>query len=256
MEQYSIIEMREQTQCIKATARAIEHNDFLTAKIHDLLNFRNDDNESDYEGVNRYQYEQYDLHNRYSFFDQPFEENGLKGVKDVRGKVRVPALYKGFYQMYDYADVAHEALSYCPMCAYNQHDICALVSADGKGIPLTPFIYDAIRKNPYDSYFTTYRGNKQGLISAYGTVVVPCTMNFIYESLNGITSFEADGKFGLATEGVYIPPVYDALDVKRGRIYVRKGDVWGYLDELGTFIDEFDVDTWGNAYLLSLQSEF
>ena len=238
---------------LQPTPEVIERNDFLNAKINELLSqIQPNDFDYDYTEVNKYGEEQYALHQKYAFFDQVFEENGRKGVKDVRGNIRVPALYTDYYQLFDYENPETSELKNFPVCAYNEEDKCALVTTDGKGTPLTPFIYDSIVKDTFDNYYTTHVGHKEGMMKSDGTVIVPCEMDTIYENFNGIICIEAQGKWGLVTTwGTYVAPVYDEMTEKDENVYVRKGETWGYLDEEGNFIDEADEDTWQNEAILN-----
>ena len=68
------------------TPEIIERNDFLSAQIDDMLETQID---PDLEVVNAYIREQQELHKKYSFFDEVFEENGMKGVKDIKGNIRI-----------------------------------------------------------------------------------------------------------------------------------------------------------------------
>ena len=232
------------------TAEVIERNDFLTAKINEMLAVEN----PDFDAVNVLAVEQYDLHQKYTFFDQVFEENGLVGIKDVKGNVRVPALYIDYHQVYDYLDTHSPELKTYPVCAYDQHEKCALVTTDGKGTPLTPFIYDEIDKDEFWSNFITVIGEKKGMMDKHGKILIPCEMDTLYDAFNGIYTFEAGGKFGLYTEwNLYIAPTYDEMTEKDDYIYVRLGDTWGYLDYDGKFIDEADQETLDESDLLNIE---
>ena len=235
------------------TAEVIEYNDSLTAKITEMLGAEN----PDYDEINTCIEEQHAMHQKYTFFDQTFEENGLVGVKDVKGNVRVPALYTDFYQLYDYLDTHSPELKGYPVCAYDANDKCALVTTDGKGTPFTPFVYDVIAKDNFSNNFMTVNDEKKGMMDKQGTILIPCEMDTIYDAFNGIYTFEAGGKFGLYTDWkLYIAPIYDEMTDKDDNIYVRLGDTWGYLDYDGKFIDEADQETLDESDLLNYEPNF
>ena len=236
------------------TPEIIERNDFLTDLIDDLVNVHLD---PDLDEINAYLGEQQDIHSKYSFFDEVFEENGLKGVKDIKGNIRVPAIYTDIYGLYDYMNMYSPEMKNLPICAYDQNHKCALVRPDGKGTPLTPFIYDAIVKDRFVHEFTIIQGEKKGTMNKKGNILVPCEMDDVYEYFNSIRVLEAGGKYGLTTDwGLYIAPVYDEIDDKNDYVYVRLGDTWGYLDHSGKFIDESDDETVETTHLLNFEPEF
>ena len=235
------------------TAEIIERNDFLTAKLSEMLSVE----KPDYGAANVFSEEQYDIHTKYDFFDQVFEENGLKGIKDVKGNIRVPAIYTGFYQLYDHWGLFSLRMKRLPVCAYDKNGKCALVTTDGKGTQLTPFIYDAIKNEDLLDEFIVVQGKKKGVVDSCGNVLVPCEMDVVYEYFNSIRAFEAGGKFGLITSwGLYIAPIYDDMTEKDEYVYVRLGDTWGYIDYDGKFIDESDEETLDDSALLNYDPEF
>ena len=236
------------------TAEIIERNDFLSDQIDDMLETRFD---PDFDVINAYLREQQDLHAKYSFYDQVFEENGLKGVRDLKGNIRVPAIYTNFYELYDYMNMYAPEMKNLPICAYDQNNKCALVLPNGKGTPLTPFIYDAIVKDRFVHEFTIVQGDKKGVMDKKGNVLVPCEMDDVYEFFNSIQVLVSNGKFGLITDwGLYIAPIYDELNEKNDYVYVRLGDTWGYIDHGGKFIDEADHETLQGNCLLNFEPEF
>ena len=179
-----------------------------------------------------------ELNETYDFCDRIFEENGKKGLMDIKGDIRVPALYTDFFERYDY----DENRNY-PVAAADESGKYALVAADGTGKPLSDFIYDAIYTPYFSKSFITKSGNKYGVISLEGKEIVPAVMDACTDVLNGIMVVEADGKEGVATDcGLYIVPEYDEISEKDDFVYARKGDMWGYFSESGEFIPESDTD--------------
>ena len=192
--------------------------------------------------------EQQNLHEKYNFCDQVFEENGLKGLRDVKGKVLIPARYYGFHESFDY-----DYFRKYPIGAYNKEGKCALVSTDGTGTELTPFEYDGIKKFTWYDMYITMKGDKKGLLNLKGEVLVPCVLDTVYDAFNDIIQFEQGGKYGLITTdgSLYVKPVYDEITDKDEDVYVRLGDQWGFLDEEGSFIDEKDQDRLDASFLLN-----
>ena len=145
----------------------------------------------------------------YDYYDQTFEVDGKVGLKDVKGNILVPALYKDFPERYCSLFMRKR-----PMPVMGDNDKYALVSTDGTNTVLTPFEYDAIYHKECTSYYicTKREGDKvlAGLLGVTGEVLVPCEMDYFYESKNGIEAFKKADKYGFyAIDGTYLPPMYD-----------------------------------------------
>ena len=52
--------------------------------------------QEEFDEANRLQEEFYQIEENYDLFDKEFEEDGKIGLKEVTGRVIVPALYQGF----------------------------------------------------------------------------------------------------------------------------------------------------------------
>ena len=188
----------------------------------------------------------YDLNEKYDFFDQIFEENGKKGIKDITGAIRVPALYSDFAETYHY-DVFRNR----PVPAANDQDKFALVTTDGTGRPVTPFIYDCIHQIDWTNFYLAKKDGKHAVLTNSGEEVVPCIIDSISEACNGISSFTSDGKEGLFTDTrLYVAPIFDEITENDEKVYARLGNQWGYIDEEGNFIEEHDEDALDDADLL------
>lgn len=86
--------------------------------------------EENYDEANKLQEEYYKIESEYNLFDYTYEENGKMGVKEVTGKVRVPAIYRNFSELYSYTIKRND-----PVGAQNEEGKFALVTTDGKGTP-------------------------------------------------------------------------------------------------------------------------
>ena len=193
------------------------------------------------------------LYKEYDLFDVTFEEDGCKGVKDIAGKVRVPAMYKEYPEVYSYAWGRE-----MPMAAVNKEGKCALVAADGTGTALCGFEYDNISYMRGTNDMFLCRRNegevsKEGVLNAKGEVIVPCKMDTIYEFANNFAAVKKGEKYGIVTySGAFIEPVYDDVEEKDGYIMACKEGVWGYISEGGKFIAEDDEEAMRDENLLAL----
>ena len=145
--------------------------------------------EENYDEANKLQEEYYKIESEYNLFDYTYEENGKMGVKEVTGKVRVPAIYRNFSELYSYTIKRND-----PVGAQNEEGKFALVTTDGKGTPpLCDFKYDLIECKHYTSFYTCCKeseGKKSfGLLTAKGKEFVLCEMDVIYDIFNSIIVF-------------------------------------------------------------------
>ncbi len=176
-----------------------------------------------------------DLNGKYDFFDQEFTEGGLTGLKDVTGKVRIPAMYKAIGARYRI-----EAWRNHPVPVVNAEGKYAIVRADGTGEPLCDFVYDYIGLLTWTELFTAYIGDKAILLRPDGSKLFTAPVDYIHEPLNDLIVLENEGKFGLCTwQGDYVAPIYDELDCdENSDVYVRLGDQYGYIGYDGAFMPE------------------
>lgn len=228
------------------TQSIIERNDCLVSEIDRILSVSNEMASSVNDECIRMQEEMFLLHDTYDFNDIVFDENGLKGLKDIKGNVRVPALYCDFSETYDY----NRFRNY-PVCALDSNGKYLLVSADGSGKPLTLPIYDAIELDPISCFFIAVKRGKKGILNYKGEEIAPCEMNMIYGMSNGIMVLEKAGKFGLFTEtGLYVCPSYNEVEEEDGIVRACREGEWGYIGADGSFISEQEFED-GNVCLLS-----
>jgi len=230
-----------------ATTEIINRIDYLLNTIDKLVE------EEKYNKANKLQEEFNKIEEEYNLFDQIYEENGKKGVKDIAGKILIPAIYSDYSECYSYT-FKREA----PMAAKNDKGKYALVSTDGKGTPLCDFKYDFITFKPYTDLYTccinTDEGkHKLGLLTYNGEEIVPCEMDTIYGISNCIISFEKGDKYGLITcWGLYVPPIYDEMEEDEDEwVHVKLNGQWGHISEDGNFIPDEDEETFDDTICLS-----
>lgn len=213
--------------------------------------------QEEFDEANRLQEEFYQIEENYDLFDKEFEEDGKIGLKEVTGRVIVPALYQGFPEVYSYTIKRNE-----PVAALGPEKKFALVTTDGYGTPLTPFEYDMIECKHHTSFYLCYKMTDGkltcGLLSKHGKVLVPCIMDTIWDIQNNIIIVDKDERYGLyTTSGLYIAPIYYEVKVDAGGfLLVRRDNEWGYISTQGDFIHENDEDTLDHATLLAPFPEY
>ena len=196
--------------------------------------------------------ENYNLSEKYDFYNRDFEENGLIGLKDITGKILVPAKYKKIVEHYAYDYFRNE-----PVSAQNEEGKYGLVKTDGTGDPIIPFEYDSLQMMVSTSFFIATKNGKKGFISPKGEIITPCEWDVAYEPWNDIIVIEDGDKSGLVTQwGLYVKPIYDEIENKDEFVYVRLGNKWGYLDEEGNFIDEDDQKKLDETAILNFNPNF
>ena len=186
--------------------------------------------------------EKNDIEEEYSLMDIIFEENGKKGIKDIRGTVRVPAIYEGYAVLYSFLSFRST-----PVIAQDVNGMFAIVKADGSGTPITAFEYDYMDIEPYSKLFIAGKNGKCALMDKDGKILTPFELDAVVRDLpiNGHIEVKKSDKLGIYNYcmNLYIPPVYDEIvDHTDGWVYVRLGDRWGFLTNEGRFIDETDEE--------------
>lgn len=138
--------------------------------------------EEKYDEANKLQEEYYEIENEYDLFDQTYEEHGKLGIKDITGKILVPAIYSNYSELYSYT-IKRGA----PVAAQNDEGKFALVSTNGSGLPLCDFIYDLIVCKHYTSFYTCIKevdGKRLfGLLTAKG-ITFQTTLSFSRRTRN------------------------------------------------------------------------
>lgn len=189
----------------------------------------------------------------YNTYDIVFDEGGKKGLKDIAGRVRVPAIYEGFTESYSYNFNRKK-----PVPARNEAGLCALVATDGTGMPMCGFEYNNIEfMFASDGYYRCEKEidgkTKFGILNAQGELLVPCEMDVVHAVSNNFSGIVKDGKIGIITiSGVYIAPVFDDLEEDGEFVKACKDGKWGYLGSKGEFVDMDDEENVDEVELLCL----
>lgn len=193
--------MNDNNKKPKATSELADKLDFLEAEIK-----RADRDDKNY--LNLLQ-EREDLMHGFDWFDEVFEENGKKGLRNVRGEVVVPAIYDDFCMPRPY---------YLPslLVGAKKGDKVALVKRDGKGTPKSDFEFHYVEPIPFTLFDITFKSEDlhhfaillhNHVFTPYELVdyEMPCDEHIILKGDNG-----KFGIIGLSTF-VYIAPEYDAV---------------------------------------------
>ena len=188
--------------------------------------------------LNTYQQE-WDWSN-YTFTDPT---TGKMGVKDVTGKVLVPAEYDDFNFIGAY-EFYHET----PKPA-KKDGKWGLVSGNGTNQVLADFKYDRLAIYPYTSLFDFYADGKKdtfGILAADGKELVPNILTSSYEPCNGIGVIVSNGKYGVIDVETHdvILPQYDYADCSEieGNVIFTKDGVKGYVNTHNEFVSIEDYD--------------
>ena len=169
----------------------------------------------------------YDWSN-YEFVDH---YTGKKGVKDVTGRILVPARYDGFSFLGTY-QLGHDL----PKGAMKNGKY-GVVASDGSGEELTEFKYTYLEWDPFTGFYKACWGDepkKFGYINSRGIVFIPNIIDRSYEPSNDFVLLESDGKFGGLDNRTYhyVGPMFDKVEVEPEEpVVFYKNGVAGYVIE-------------------------
>lgn len=185
----------------KATLAEAERLDFLSAKMKEL-----NDEESQLECI-PYKKEYYEYLEKYDWSDIVFEENGKKGLKNVKGEIVVPAIYDDFTMLLPYFNKSEIGA---------KHDgKVGLVKRDGKGTPVTPFEFQYIEPIYFLPIYAVWKPEDlhHFAIMAANTVITPYEIEDYDMPAYGIIPLFANGKKGLLIIDnlVYVKPEFDEI---------------------------------------------
>ena len=194
-----------------------------------------------------------DLIHDYDWLDVEFEENGKRGLKNVKGEVLVPAIYD------DFASLESYFLPSLPVAAIKDGKRL-LVKRDGSGDPVTEAKYAHIKRIAYSAIYAVSLAENEDryALMVGGEVITPYEIERCYGLVDGCIILEADGKYGvLAVEQglVYIAPEYDEVcdqGVGDDFLFVKDG-VEGFVTLDKRFISKaeyanLDVDAQDELY--------
>ena len=177
------------------------------------------------------------LETEYDWFDQVFEENGKKGLRDVYGKLLIPALFDSIGCRYNWL---YTRRSTYPVTLAGEH---VIVRADGTGALVSEERFVSVSDIPFTLLRMAEKKDGTRCILASDAEVIVDGVDKVYEDFNGLTVFEAQGKMGAVVtscDNAVIPVEYDEFDMPApgDPIRARRGDVWGCFAEDSAFIPE------------------
>ena len=191
--------------------------------------------------------EQYDWSHRV-FTD---EKTGKKGVVDIEGTVIIPALYDDYPQVGSYRTFSNR------QHVARKGDKFGIVMANGTGEPLTDFVYDSLRWDPYTPFYIAQWGGEKkcfGLITHHGEVIVPCCITQLYQPQNNLLCYDSDDKKGIVDVelGRASLPIFSAIDLdpETGLVTVTFEGVEGVLTaDYLHFVPMEEMDEENGRYL-------
>ena len=227
--------MNDDNKKTKATAELADKLDSLEAEIK-----RADRDDKNYL---RLLQEREDLMHGYDWFDEVFEENGKKGLRNIRGEVVVPAIYDGFGMLHPY---------YLPMMLVGaiKDDKFGLVKRDGKGTPTTDFEFHYVESIPYTLFNFAFKSedlNHFALI-VLNKVFTPYELVDFYRPCDDHIILKGDNdKYGIIGMGslIYISPEYDDIidnGIGEDFTFIKDG-VKGRVTMDKRFISDEDYDS-------------
>lgn len=144
----------------------------------------------------------------YDWMDEVFEENGKKGLRNVKGEVVVPPIYDEFLSVVAYGYEAN--------CVAQLDGKSGLVKRDGKGTPVSDFDFEYIESIPFTPAHAVWKeGSDKFALMIGKELVTPFELDKFCGASDGVIVFETDGKMGMLAYDpnfVYIAPEYDSID--------------------------------------------
>ena len=204
---------------LKATKEQAERLDFVISEMDRIKNGETSELKY-YKLLSEYD----ELMSNYDWSDEVFEENGKKGLKNVKGEVVVPAIYDNYGILEPYY------LKLSPVVAQLDGKV-ALVERDGKGTPYTDFEYHYIEPILFSNLYAVWKKEdlKHFALMVCGVVITPYEIDDYGMPCDGVIPLAANGKKGLLAEElglIYIKPEYDEVydeGVGSDFIFVKDG---------------------------------
>lgn len=161
---------------------------------------------------------------------------GKKGVKDVTGRILIPARYDEFHYIGSYV--------FCHIHpkAARKGELWGIVASDGSGEELSDFRFRNLYWNSYSGLFEAWWGDSQkfGLVTKTGEVFIPNVLTSVSEPWNDCMLLENEGKVGALDIRTYhfVLPEYDRADTDGDDdVTFIKDGVEGYVvEETGEFV--------------------
>ena len=179
---------------------------------------------------------------------------GKKGVKDITGRILIPARYDKLTYLGSY--LFHHTVPQ----AVVKDGMFGIVAADGSGKELSEFKFTTLVIDWFTGlYWATWGESKKlGMVTPHGDVYIPNVLTKTYEPWNDFMLLEGDGKFGaLDVSSLYfVLPTFDKVDATPDQnVVFYKDGVEGYVvEETGEFItkEQYEEDEqYFDAYLFN-----
>ena len=193
--------MNKDEKLPKATAAQADRLDFLTAQIK---RERQEGNECTHLAR-----ELHRLIRTFDWYDEIFEENGKKGLRNVRGEVVVPAIYD---------ELLYPCPYYLPsmLIGAAKDGMYAMVERDGKGTPCSEFEYQHVEPIPFTLFDIAVKADdlQHFAIMVKGKVFTPFEMVDYDMPCDDHVILKGDnnkcGIIGMSSL-IYIAPIYDEV---------------------------------------------
>ena len=184
------------------------------------------------------------IREKYDWYDLEFEQDGLKGLKNIKGEVTVPALYDEILDHWAYYVDDGTLVRVC------KDGKMGLVKRDGKGTPMSALEFDMITPIEASQAFKVWKDgdNSHFAIWADGKPVTPFILDASSEDcIAGLVLIGAKGKKGILVLGdttLYVTPEYDEVEPLNDTGYTifTKDGVEGYVTLDNRFIPIHDYD--------------
>ena len=238
----------------KATAELAKEYDALVEKMKECWEAGNEPSDELYA-------RKHELEDLYDWLNIVFTdpETGKMGVKDVAGRILIPARYD------EISCVASYTYAHTVAQAVKRDGKYGIVAADGSGKELSDFRFDDANWEVNTGlYYARWDGDKEhyGFIDASGKVVCPNILTgFSDADINNIIFIESHGKHGVidASTHLCVLPEYDDVEADPDDFIVfRKDGKEGYITDEGEFVTKEQYeneDEYGDKYYLNCMAD-
>lgn len=191
----------------KPTMAQIEHQDYLQSEIKRLMKIDSDTIQHELQQAFD---ELQELIQNYDWFDEVFEVDGKKGLKNVKGEIVVPAIYDGFLFSGSYLYPNEYAVA-------RKGNKVGLVECNGKGTPYSAFEFSYIKPIPLlpEVHIACREGDdKHFALLVGGKEFTPYELTKHYEPCDGyMVVCNEDNKCGFLDlqSLIYVSPEFDDI---------------------------------------------
>lgn len=242
--------MEKEVKKERATAELAKEYDELMAKMDTIdENDTSDETGKVYDRLDELQ-SNYDWDN-YAFTDP---ETGKKGVKDITGRILIPARYDKLTYLGSY--LFHHTVPQAVM----KDGLFGIVAADGSGRELSEFRFTTLVIDWFTGlYWATWGESKKlGMVTPHGDVYIPNVLTKTYEPWNDFMLLESDGKFGALDVSTlhFVLPTFDNVDASPDQdvVFYKDGAEGYVVEETGEFITKEQLeedDQYVDAYVFN-----